>query len=183
MRNLSTQTVPTHETEQQQSPLQISNGSHVNHKAKMLSLCHFVSVRPEGQLDRMLKSGRSSVMNGHSAESNGPLKSSASREIRSGRWSHQSCVAPAPCLTMEPNTPVSTDPLNWLSAGAATKASWQRGYFGAEITLVWTWIEMARAYASALHYREWKTQWGDHFATLQQRATFCSRQLPDANVG
>lgn len=76
-------------------------------------------------------------MTGDSAESNEPLKSSASMEIKSGRWSHQSNVSLAPCLTAVPNTPVSTDPLNWLSAGTATKASWQQCYFRAEITPVW----------------------------------------------
>lgn len=40
--------------------------------------------------------------------------------IRSSRWSHQSNVSPAPCLTVEPHTPTSTDPLNWLSAGELT---------------------------------------------------------------
>lgn len=129
-----------------QPPPRISKGAPVNQKLNAFVM-PFVSVRAEGHLDRMLKS----VMTGDAAESNEPLKSSASREIRSGRWSHQSNVSLAPCLTTEPNTPASTDPLNWLSAGPATKASWQQGYFGAEITPVWTQIEMAKAHAIALH--------------------------------
>lgn len=136
-----------------QPPPQISKGAPVqkpNQKSNAFAM-PFVSVRAEGHLDRMLKSGRTGVMTGDSAESSEPLKSSASREIRSGRWSHQSNVSLAPCLTTEPNTPASTDPLNWLSAGPATKASWQQGYFGAEITAVWTQIEMAKAHAIALH--------------------------------
>ena len=100
------------------------------------------------------------VTTGDSAESNEPLRSSVSRGgIRSGQWSHQSNVSPALCLTAEPHTPASTDPLNWLSAGPATKASWQQGYFRAEITRVSTGLrrEAARARAIALHYRDWKT--------------------------
>ncbi len=37
------------------------------------------TVRAEGQLDRMLKSGRTGVMTGDSDESNEPLRSSVSR--------------------------------------------------------------------------------------------------------
>lgn len=44
-----------------------------------------MSLMAEGHPNRMLKSGRTEVMTGDCAESNEPLKSSASRGIRSGR--------------------------------------------------------------------------------------------------